>query len=125
MSEHKHTVLLVDDERHVRLYLKALFRDLEGVTFLDASTGREAVEAYAASSPDLVLLDISMPYRTGEQVLRDLIELDPEARVIMLTSISDTQSIRDCLDAGALNYIRKDTPGDVIVKTIADFLETD
>jgi two-component system chemotaxis response regulator CheY len=77
-----------------------------------ATDGAEAVSRYKEHRPDLLLLDINMPVKNGIDALREIKAEDPAAKVIMLTSVSDRESVMACVQAGALNYIRKDTPLD-------------
>ncbi len=103
-------VLLSDDEPHVRLLLKKALASMNGEIVGEAKDGRETVELYKAVRPDLTLLDINMPLKTGLEALEEIIAHDPKALVIMLTSVADSEYVQRCLTLGAAGYIRKDTP---------------
>ena len=118
----KPTVLLVDDEAHIRALMKALMKIVGTEVVAEAANGSEAVLLYDAFRPDLLLLDINMPDRTGEEVLEEIMEKDPQACVIMLTSLSDTDTVAKCVGLGAANFIRKDTPLEEMKEIIKDTL---
>ncbi|HRE04570.1 MAG TPA: response regulator [Opitutaceae bacterium] len=113
-------VLLVDDEAHVRKFVGLIVRGLGEPTLLEATNGREAVEIYQRESPDLVLLDVNMPILDGLGTLREIMAIDPEAVIVMLTSLANRQTVEEALERGATNYIRKDTPRDEIKKSLSD-----
>lgn len=116
-------ILLVDDEAHIRVFVALILKSLGKPTIVEASNGEEALAAYKASKPDVVLLDVNMPHLDGIQTLRKLKELDPECVVIMLTSLANRETVEKALDFGAVNYIRKDTPKDEIAKSLAETID--
>ena len=68
------------------------------------------MDTFAREGPDLVLLDVSMPALDGVQALERIRQADPDAVVIMLTSLTNRQTIEECLRLGAVGYLRKDLP---------------
>lgn len=113
-------VLIADDENHIRLLMKTAMAKIGFKVIGLATDGQEAVDLYQKTRPDLLLLDINMPVKTGEVALKEIIGRNPEAKIIMLTSVADTETVMECIDEGASNYIRKDTPIGEIVKIIRD-----
>ena len=109
MAEKKR-ILLADDEPHIRAMLSSLVEEMGCDVAGEAMNGAAAVKLYRDILPDLLLLDINMPIKTGESALRDIMAEFPAARIIMLTSMADLQIVEACLLAGAFNYIRKDCP---------------
>ena len=101
---------MVDDEKHIRQFVKALLTTMHCEVVAEAENGAEAVTAYAATRPDFVLLDVNMPVKDGLAALREIKAADHSAIVIMLTSLSDMATIQSALESGASNYLRKDTP---------------
>ncbi len=123
------TVLLVDDEAHIRKYVGLILKQLGSPTIYEATNGVEAVETYSRVNPDLVLLDVNMPIMDGIETLKKLKEIDPGCIVVMLTSLANRQTIDQAVDLGASNYIRKDTSRDEITaalrETISACFETE
>jgi CheY-like chemotaxis protein len=101
-------ILLADDEAHIRKFVGLLLRKVGSPTLIEAGDGQEAVDLYARENPDLVLLDVSMPVLDGLQALDRIRRGDPDAIVIMLTSLTNRQTIEECLRLGAVGYLRKD-----------------
>ena len=118
------TILLVDDEPHIRKFVGLILKQLGAPHIIEAANGQEALVAYQSENPDLVLLDISMPLMDGLTTLRKLKALHPDCVVIMLTSIVNRQSIDEALSLGAANYIRKDTPKEEIARALAETIES-
>lgn len=118
------TVLLVDDEAHIRKFVGLMLRQLGVTVIVEATNGQEAVAAYKRENPDLVLLDVNMPIMDGIETLRALKEVDPDCVVIMLTSLANRQTIDDAVSLGAVNYIRKDTPKEEIARELAETIDS-
>lgn len=107
-------ILLIDDEPHIRKYVGLIARGLGSPVIMEAGNGEEALALYNQQSPDLVLLDVNLPGMDGVQILSAILAQDPDALVVMLTSLANRQTIEDCLRLGAVSYIRKDTPREAI-----------
>ncbi len=114
-------LLVADDERHLRKTFSLAARLVGYETIAEASNGNEAVALYQQHKPDLVLLDINMPVKTGLEALEEIIALDPDANVIILTSLADQESVDKALELGATNYILKSTPIDKIKTILTEF----
>jgi two-component system chemotaxis response regulator CheY len=117
------TVLLVDDEPHIRKFVSLILKQLGTPVVLEAANGEQALEVYRRENPDLVLMDVSMPRMDGIETLKALKVIDPNCAVIMLTSIVNRDTIEQAVEAGALNYIRKDIPKDEIAKALRETIE--
>lgn len=126
MAESKKArVMIADDERRIRIIIKKAMESMGAEVTCEAADGQEAVEMYKKEKPDLLLLDVNMPIKTGREVLDEVMAFDPNAFVIMLTSVSKGKTIVECLERGAAHYIRKDTKipeiKKIIKETWADF----
>ncbi len=117
------TILLVDDEPHIRKFVSLILKQLGTPQLFEAGNGEEALAVYKRENPDLVLLDISMPLMDGLETLKKIKEFDPDAVVIMLTSLVNRQSIEEALANGAANYIRKDTPKEEISRALTETID--
>jgi two-component system chemotaxis response regulator CheY len=117
------SILLVDDEAHIRKYVSLILRQLGNPRLIEASNGVEAISAYRRENPDLVLLDVNMPIMDGIETLKKLKEIAPDCIVVMLTSLANRQTIEQAIELGAANYIRKDTSREEISKSLAETID--
>jgi DNA-binding NarL/FixJ family response regulator len=117
-------VLVVDDHHLVRVGLITLLEAAPGIQVAgEAADGEQALAAAAATAPDVVLMDLSMPVLDGVAATRRLLAERPGTRVVALTSFSDRQRVTDILAAGATGYVLKDCrPEDLLaaVRAAAD-----
>jgi DNA-binding NarL/FixJ family response regulator len=117
-------VLVVDDHQLVRAGLITLLEAAVDIQVAgEAADGRQALAAAKAASPDVVLMDLSMPVLDGVAATRLLLAELPQVRVVALTSFSDRQRVTDVLTAGATGYVLKDSrPDDLLaaVRAAAD-----
>lgn len=102
------TILIVDDDKSIRYSLK---RMMEGkYSILTAQNGEEALERVKESFPDLILMDIKMPGRSGIDVLREIKLIDPKSPVIIMTAYGTTETAIEAMKYGAFDYILKPFP---------------
>ncbi len=100
--------MIVDDDPLVQESLKIILEkdgDIEVVRL--CGSGREAVSAFAEAKPDLVLSDIRMEDMDGLQATSEILKIDPDAKVILLTTFLDDEYINQALKVGAKGYILK------------------
>lgn len=116
-------ILLTDDEPHIRKFIGLILKKFGDPRILEAGDGAVAVKLYQEEKPDMVLLDVNMPNMDGVQALTEIRRLDPDALVVMLTSLANRQTIEDCQRLGAADYIRKDTPRDELSAQLAQIIE--
>jgi len=117
------TVLSVDDEPHIRKYIGLILLKFGAPTILEAANGEEALALYAQHKPDLVMLDVNMPIMDGLQTLERLSAEHPDALVVMLTSLATRNVVERCLELGAINFVRKDTPKEAMAKVLAETID--
>jgi two-component system, chemotaxis family, chemotaxis protein CheY len=120
---HPRTILLTDDEPHIRKFIGLVLKKFGDPRILEAGDGAIAVKLYEQEKPDLVLLDVNMPNMDGIQALTEIRRLDPEALVIMLTSLANRHTVEECARLGAIDYIRKDTPRDELTAQFTRIIE--
>lgn len=116
-------ILLVDDEPHIRKFIGLLLRQIGTPTLLEAGNGMDAVALYKEHQPDVVLLDVNMPQLDGMGTLQQIMQVDENAVVIMLTSQTSRALISQAAEMGASNYIRKDTPKEEILTALRETIE--
>ena len=102
-------ILVADDNPQNRELLEAYMEELPGVTLVSASDGQETLDRVAAEMPDLILLDIMMPRKSGFEVCKTL-KSDPATRdipIIMVTALNETGDIERAVECGTNDYITK------------------
>lgn len=112
-------VLLVDDHTLVRAGLQRLLdqtSDIEVVAV--AERGEEAVKLAEELTPDVILMDVSMPGQSGIESTRKICQKQQNAAVIMLTAATDRDRVIDAFDAGALGYLIKDSDPTVLIEGV-------
>lgn len=113
------SVLIVDDHTVVRAGLASLLTTADDIALVgSASNGLEAVAQYRELEPDIVLMDLSMPVLDGVAATQQILDADPDARVIVLTSLTEDRRILDALQAGATGYLLKDAGPDELIAAI-------
>jgi two-component system, OmpR family, alkaline phosphatase synthesis response regulator PhoP len=102
-------ILVADDNAQNRELLEAYMEELPGVTLVSASDGQETLDKVAAERPDLILLDIMMPRKSGFEVCKTL-KADPATKdipIIMVTALNETGDIERAVEVGTNDYITK------------------
>jgi DNA-binding NarL/FixJ family response regulator len=112
-------VVVADDHVLVRGGLEKLLGTAADIEIVGlAANGEEAVALVDSAHPDVVLMDLSMPILDGAGATNRIIESDPTARVIILTSFADDRHIADALEAGAIGYVLKQAGPDELLGAI-------
>ncbi len=119
-------VLLVDDAAFVRMSLKKILDDASfGFEYIEAGDGEEAIEKYKIYSPDLVIMDITMPNMDGITAVSKIKEIDDNAVIIMCSSMGYQEKVVGAITAGAKDFIIKPYEADKVVKSIRAVLKLD
>jgi DNA-binding NarL/FixJ family response regulator len=114
-------VLVIDDEPHVRAFIRLLLNTtFGGLEVLQAGDHTAALELVNSARPHLVLLDINLVGVSGLDLLPQIRALHPEAVVVMLTAVSVRHAIEDAQAKGASGYILKDTSPEEMSAAIID-----
>jgi two-component system chemotaxis response regulator CheY len=100
-------VLIVDDALIMRKRIREIAEAAGWQVAGEASDGEEAVALYQRERPDLVTLDIVMPKLDGVTALKQIIEADPQARVVMVSAVNQKGKLAECIQAGAIDFIVK------------------
>lgn len=110
--------MVADDEAHVRKLITTILKTMNCEIVAEAGDGRKAVELFYEHNPHMLLLDINMPIKSGKQALGEIKKTFPNAFIIMLTSLTDKETVEDCIALGATGFIRKDLPIDEMREVI-------
>lgn len=112
-------ILLVDDHAVVRQGLKLILADhFKNATFGEAQNAQEAISRVTSQKWDVVVLDITMPGRSGWEVLRDVKKLRPKLPVLVLSMHPEDQFAVRMLKSGAAGYLTKESAGDELTGAI-------
>jgi two-component system chemotaxis response regulator CheY len=104
----KKRILILDDEKDVREILKNLIEsDPRFKVIGEASNGKEALEQYKKLKPDLITVDLIMPKFDGLQTVKDILNYDAGARVIVVTALLDKKVLNKAFELGVMDYIAK------------------
>ena len=112
-------LLVVDDHPVVRTGLVEMLRaDSRLQVIAQAASGEEAIAEFSALRPDVVLMDLRMPDMGGVEAIERIRELDPDARVLIVTALDGEDDIFRGLRAGAKGYILKDAPPPEVINAV-------
>jgi DNA-binding NarL/FixJ family response regulator len=117
-------ILIADDHELIRRGLVSALADRpEWSIVAEAADGRRACELAARFSPDIAVLDLTMPGLNGLDATRQIRASAPNTRILIVTAHESEQLIRDVLDAGAMGYVLKSDAGRVLVQAIEALLD--
>jgi two-component system chemotaxis response regulator CheY len=107
MQNKSNSVLIVDDIPFVRKTLKQILLNLGYRVVGEAETGEEAIQVYQETNPDLVSMDLVMPIMNGVEATRKILQINPSAKIIILSAMMQENLVSDAIIAGAKDYIMK------------------
>jgi DNA-binding NarL/FixJ family response regulator len=112
-------IMLVDDHEVVRLGLKSLLEHHQGFEVVaEAGSAAEAVEKALTFKPDVILMDIRLPGASGIDACQEIIQENPDTKVIMLTSYAEDEMLFSAIRAGAAGYVLKQIGSEDLVRAI-------
>ncbi|NQT24962.1 response regulator [candidate division KSB1 bacterium] len=117
-------ILIVDDARLMRNIIKSVLVNEGDVEIIEARNGQQAVECYKEFQPDVVTMDITMDEMNGVEATRAIIAYDPYAVIIVVTSLRQEKLFKQCLAAGAKDYIIKPFTKERVRSAILKSLES-
>ncbi len=117
------SILIADDSDAIRLVLRDILEIGKHTVVGEAIDGADTVEKYPQLKPDLMLLDLAMPKKDGLTVIQEIMEMDPKAKIILITAAGDMKIIDKCLASGAKSYIAKPFEFKQVLKIIDETLK--
>ena len=108
------TALIIDDEPHVRAFLRISLHSLGVTRVHEAGNGADGVALFEQIQPTVVLLDVNMPVMSGDRAIQQIFALDPEAAVIVVTSDSQHTTVKHFCNLGAMGYVLKHRPAEEV-----------
>ncbi|NLK70888.1 MAG: response regulator [Clostridiales bacterium] len=100
-------ILLVDDAAFMRMMLKDTLNKNGYTNIIEAADGEIACNMYKDEKPDLIIMDITMPNKSGIDALRDIKAMDPNSKIIMCSAMGQESMVVEAIKLGALDFIVK------------------
>ena len=117
------TVLIVDDAIFMRTMIADILKSAGFEVVGEASDGVEVVEKFKELHPDLVMMDIVMPKRSGIDAVKGIVAMDPTAQVVMCSALGQETLVMEAIQAGAKDFIVKPFKPESVVVTLRKALE--
>ncbi|AKP12300.1 TPA: response regulator transcription factor [Neisseria gonorrhoeae] len=119
-------IILIDDHTLFRSGIKALLSRQHGFEVIgEAADGLSGIKMISRLQPDVVLLDLDMPGMNGREALSQIISINPQQAVIMLTVSEDSDDLAECMRIGARGYLLKNINADFLLESIRKAAEGD
>ncbi|WP_127223116.1 response regulator [Neisseria meningitidis] len=119
-------IILIDDHTLFRSGIKALLSRQHGFEVIgEAADGLSGIKMISRLQPDVVLLDLDMPGMNGREALSQIISINPQQAVIMLTVSEDSDDLTECMRIGARGYLLKNINADFLLESIRKAAEGD
>ncbi len=115
------TVMIVDDTQLTRMRISKLLTK-HSYRIIEAEDGDKAVQIYRQTHPDAVLMDITMPNKDGLTALTEILDLDPQAKIIILTALSQQIVILKALKTGAKDFLIKPYNPERVIRALQKVL---
>ena len=123
-STNRIRVMLVDDHPIVRMGLRDVLEDSGAFDVVgQAADGEEAVGTAEESRPDVIVMDVMMPKKNGVEACREIVDLLPGTKVLMLTASSEDDAVIEAVAAGATGFVQKYSGSDELVDAIRQVAE--
>lgn len=116
------TIFIVDDAEFMRVMLRDICQDMGLDVVGEAGDGAQAVAMYGDLSPDLVLLDITMPDMDGTVALQEILATDPDAQIVMITALGQKEQVLSAIKSGARDFIIKPFDQERVTETLSRIL---
>lgn len=110
--------LLVDDEPHLRQFMASTLKTAGYTIAGEAEDGVDAIEKFLELKPDVVLMDLDMPRKSGYEALREIRKHEPGVIAFMLSASKQMSDISDCLKEGAASFLSKTDAAKAIIANI-------
>lgn len=111
-------ILIVDDSKTSRKILKSILSENGHEIIGEAINGEEAIEKYSELKPDITTMDITMPIMDGIQALKSIMEMDKNAKVVMVTAAGQKTKMVDAVKYGAVEFLTKPFEASQIIEII-------
>lgn len=114
----KNRLVIVDDAPFIREVLRHIFENTEIEVVAEATDGEEAVEMAAKHKPDMMVMDIVMPRKSGIDATLEILKLHPKIKIVACSTVEENAVIMRALDAGCCDYITKPFKAAEVLKVV-------
>lgn len=118
-------ILIADDAAFMRIVLKNTLAEAGFTHVLEAKTGKEALTVYKVEHPAVVLLDVTMPDMDGIETLKQIKRIDPDANIVMCSSMGQEDVVVSCFEMGASDFVMKPFKAERVVQAVSKFIDTE
>lgn len=115
-------ILIVDDAAFMRMMIKDTLKKNGYENLIEAADGELAVQAFKTEKPDLIIMDITMPNKNGLEALKEIKQLDPNAKIVMCSAMGQESMVVEAIRSGAKDFIVKPFKADRVLKTVQGIL---
>lgn len=115
-------ILVVDDAAFMRLSLRTMLAKNGHEVVGEAENGRLAVDRYREFKPDLVTMDITMPDMDGIRAVKEILKLDPKAKILMISALGQEAMVREAVVSGARGFLVKPFLEEALVKAVSKMI---
>lgn len=116
-------VLIVDDSRTSRKILREILEKNSYTVIAEAVNGEEGVTLFRQCRPDLVTMDITMPAMDGLEALKEIMQIDPNAKVVMVTAAGQSNKMTKAVELGAMEFVVKPYEEDLVISAIQNIIK--
>ncbi len=115
-------ILIVDDASFMRMMIKDILTKNGYEVLGEAENGLQAVEKFKELSPDLVIMDITMPEMNGIEAVKEIKKIDSDATIVMCSAMGQQTMVIEAIQAGAKDFIVKPFQADRVIEAVSKAL---
>ncbi|WBW95916.1 response regulator [Oceanirhabdus sp. W0125-5] len=116
-------ILIVDNSSYMRMFVKKIIEKGGFHNILEAADKEDAIERFKIEKPDIVILDLNMSESTmdGIDVLTDIMKINPETVVIIMSAVKHENVKNECIALGAKSYLSKPFDTEILLRTLEEY----
>lgn len=113
------TILMAEDHKLLKVGLRSLFNETEHITVIaETDTAKDTIDKAKIMKPDVILMDSGLPDFSSSDAIRKILTINPEQKILILSSVIDEKNIMEALNTGVYGYILKDINTDFLIMAI-------
>lgn len=112
------TLLIVDDATFMRMMIKDIVMNAGFTVVGEAENGKDAVALYMEKKPDIVTMDITMPRMDGIVAIKEILEKDPAACIVVCSAMGQREMVVEALEAGARDFLVKPFKAETVIEAL-------